>query len=130
MKKTIYSILAGSLLFSFSYAKENSIDPITKGKRLARHCAWCHDVKRNIIAPSFMVILERYKDVPDEELRKIFFKSIKEGSKGKWNKWIEENIQTKMGKPEDMYMPAQKPYFNDKEINLIVDWLLSLRKKK
>ena len=130
IKTLMFIVFFLTALVSVKAENQQLVNPLKKGKELAKHCAWCHDVKRNLIAPSFMVILDKYKNVPDKELKEIFFNSIKNGSKGKWNKWIEENIQTKLGKPENMYMPAQKPYFNDEEIKLIVDWLLSLRKKE
>ena len=104
-------------------------NPILKGKILAKRCAWCHDINRTLVAPPFKVILYRYKDIPDDTLKKQFFISIKDGSKGKWNKWLKENASVKLQNVENMYMPPQKPYYTDDDIKLIVDWLLSLRKK-
>ncbi len=71
----------------------------------------------------------RDKNVPDDTLKKQFAEVIKNGSKGKWTKWMKEHIKAKkLGSVEAMYMPPQRPYYNDKEIELIVNWLLSLRK--
>ena len=104
-------------------------DPILKGKMLAKRCAWCHDINRIVIAPPFKTILERYKNVPENTLKKQFAEVIKNGSKGRWIDWMKEHIKAKkLGSVEAMYMPPQRPYYNDKEIELIVNWLLSLRK--
>ncbi|WP_457626492.1 c-type cytochrome [Persephonella sp.] len=103
-------------------------NPILKGKFLAKRCSWCHDINRPLIAPPFKTILERYKDIPESTLKKQFFNVIKNGSKGKWTEWLKKNVKTKMGQPDAMYMPPQKPYYSDEEIKLIVNWLMSLRK--
>ncbi|SNZ08647.1 Cytochrome c551/c552 [Persephonella hydrogeniphila] len=132
MKKLIIILLG--ITFSFNtYAGGISLedvnkDPILKGKFLAKHCSWCHDINKKLVAPPFKVILERYKNVPEETLKKQFFEAIKNGSRGKWADWMKKNLKIKMGKLDEMYMPPQKPYYNDEEIKLIVNWLLSLKK--
>jgi len=103
-------------------------DPILKGKALAKHCAWCHDINKKLVAPPFKTIMERYKDIPEDQLRKQFFNAIKNGSKGKWSDWMKKNLKVKMGRLDQMYMPPQKPYLNDQEINLVIDWLMTLKK--
>ncbi len=133
MKKILTAVvLAIAATISVSNAltrEEIEKDPILKGKMLAKRCSWCHDINRTLIAPSFKEILKRYKDVPEETLKKQFADAIKNGSKGKWTNWMKEHIKArKIGSIEAMYMPPQRPYYNDKEIELIVKWLLSLRK--
>ncbi len=130
MKK---AVLILSMIISFNAfggitQEEIDENPILKGKMLAKKCSWCHDINKNLVAPPFRVILERYKDIPEDNLRKQFFLVIKNGSKGKWKEWMKENLKVKMGRLDSMYMPPQKEYYNDEEINLILDWLLSLRK--
>ncbi|WP_456464246.1 c-type cytochrome [Persephonella sp.] len=132
MKKFIISILTGILAFtlsSFALTREEiEKNPILKGKMLAKRCSWCHDIKKTIVAPPFKVILERYRDVPEETLKKQFFEAIKNGSKGKWHNWLKNHVQTKLGRGDVMYMPPQKPYYTDEEIKLIINWLLTLKK--
>ena len=133
MKKLFTAVIISSIAFvSASNAitrGEIEENPLLMGKMLAKRCAWCHDINRIVIAPPFKTILERYKNVPDDTLKKQFAEVIKNGSKGKWTKWMKEHIKAKkLGNVEAMYMPPQKPYYNDKEIELIVNWLLSLRK--
>ncbi|NPA12705.1 MAG: cytochrome c [Aquificae bacterium] len=133
MRKVILPLLVSCVV---AYAGGISIedtkkDPILRGKFLAKHCAWCHDIEKNLLAPPFKVIMERYKNVPDEVLKEQLFNSIKNGSEGKWAKWMKENLRFKMGKPQrNLYMPAQKPFYTDEEIRLIIDWLLTLKKQK
>ncbi|MDQ7056227.1 MAG: ABC transporter permease subunit [Persephonella sp.] len=130
MKKRIFVI---TMAISFSASggitqEEIDSNPILKGKMLAKKCSWCHDINKNLVAPPFKVILERYKSVPENTLRKQFFEVIKNGSKGRWKEWMKENLKIKMGRLDSMYMPPQKEYYNDEEINLILDWLFSLKK--
>ncbi|NPA16349.1 c-type cytochrome [Persephonella sp.] len=132
MKKIIAGMMLSAVI-SGVYAggitgEDLKKDPILEGKLIAKHCAWCHDVKKKLIAPPFKVIMERYKDVPEDTLRKQLFQSIKYGSKGKWAQWMKENLKVKMGKLDTMYMPAQKPYYTDEEIRKIINWLLTLKK--
>ncbi|ACO03952.1 MAG TPA: hypothetical protein DEP48_00340 [Persephonella sp.] len=103
------------IMSGFLISASAEIDVLKTGKQLARPCTWCHDTKRELIAPSFKEIADRYRDIPDA--RKILFNSIKEGSKGRWKKWFEKG----------MYMPPQKPYYSDKQIDMIVEWILSLK---
>ncbi len=130
MKKAVISLLLLVVMInSYGITREDAEkNPILKGKLLAKRCAWCHDVNRTLIAPPFKVILKKYSNVSEETLKKRFFNVIKNGSKGKWTEWIKKNVKVKMGEVDQMYMPPQKPYYNDEEINLIVNWLLSLKK--
>lgn len=132
MKKLLMVFVVAGVFSNISYGisgEELEKNPLLKGKMLAKRCAWCHDIKRDLLAPSFNAIIERYKNLPDNQFKNIVVKAIKDGSKGKWTNWMKKHIRTKLGKPEDMYMPSQKPYYNEKEIKLIANWFLSLRKK-
>jgi len=71
-------------------------------------CENCHDIHKDKVAPSFEMIASRY-GVKDRE---VLIKSIKEGTKGKWE-----------GKK--LPMPPFKQ-MNDKDIEGMVDWILSL----
>ena len=125
----VLAIVATTSVSNALTREEIEKDPILKGKMLAKRCAWCHDINRIVIAPPFKTILERYKDVPENTLKKQFAEVIKNGSKGRWTDWMKDHIKAKkLGSVEAMYMPPQRPYYNDKEIELIVNWLLSLRK--
>ncbi len=127
MKKAIILLLAGIFFVENSFSAEESIK---KGKMLAKRCAWCHDINRPLLAPPFRVILNRYKNISDADLKNRIVDVIKNGSKGRWKKWMVKHIKIKMGKVDDVYMPSQKPYFTDKEMKLIAEWLVSLRKEK
>lgn len=72
-------------------------------------CVNCHDIEKDKVAPSFKMIAHRY----EKKDRDILIKSIKEGSKGKWE-----------GKK--LPMVAFKK-MNDKDVEGVVDWILSLR---
>ncbi|WP_456403031.1 c-type cytochrome [Persephonella sp.] len=106
-------LISGMLIINTVYSSENLIKT---GKQLARSCTWCHDTKRELLAPSFRDIALRYKELPEGEAKEILFNSIKDGSKGKWEKWEKKGV----------YMPPQKPYFSDEQIKQIVEWILSL----
>jgi len=73
-------------------------------------CQNCHDIHKDKVAPSFEMIASRYSQKDKNEL----IKSLKEGTKGKWE-----------GKK--LPMPSFKK-LSDKEIEGMVDWILSLKK--
>jgi cytochrome c len=75
-----------------------------------QRCQNCHDIYKDKVAPSFEMIANRYGSKDKEEL----VKSIKEGSKGKWE-----------GKKLPM-IPFKK--MSDQDIEGMVDWILSLKK--
>lgn len=77
-----------------------------------QRCSHCHDVEKDKVAPSFKMIANRY-DIKD---RAMLLKSIKEGTKGKW-----EN--------KKLPMPPFKK-MSDKDIEGMVDWILELKKEK
>ena len=71
-------------------------------------CPYCHDMRRDLLGPSFYKISERYSEKDKDKL----VKSILEGSAGRWG----ENS-----------MPPQK--VTEEEARMIVDWILNLKKK-
>jgi len=73
-----------------------------------QRCENCHDINKDKVAPSFKMIASRYSKDEKETL----IKSIKEGTKGKWE-----------GKK--LPMPPFKK-MSDKEVEGMVDWILSL----
>ena len=73
-------------------------------------CQNCHDKSKDKVAPSFEKIAKRY----DKKDKNILINSIKNGSKGKY-------------KGFKIPMPPFKK-MSDKEINGMVDWILSLKK--
>jgi len=77
-----------------------------------QRCQNCHDINRDKIAPSFKMIASRY----GQSDRALLIRSIKEGTKGKWE-----------GKK--LPMPPFK-HMKDKDIEGMVDWILSLDEKK
>ena len=75
-------------------------------------CTNCHEIEKDKIAPSFKMIANRYEAKESATL----FKSIKEGSRGKW-----EN--------KKLPMPPYKN-MSDKDIQAMVDWILGLKEKR
>jgi len=76
-----------------------------------QRCENCHDINKDKVAPSFKMIANRY----DKKDRDILIKSIKEGSKGKWE-----------GKKVPM-IPFKK--MSDRDVEGMVDWILGMQKK-
>ena len=75
-----------------------------------QRCENCHDIQKDKIAPSFKMIASRYTSKEKEEL----IQSISQGTKGKWE-----------GKK--LPMPPFK-HMNEKDIEGMVEWILSLKK--
>lgn len=73
-------------------------------------CNNCHDIEKNKVAPSFMMIAKRY----DQKDKAVLVESIKNGTKGKWE-----------GKK--LPMLAFKN-MSKEDIEGMVDWILSLKK--
>ncbi len=87
--------------------KESKSSPRVSVKELVgmKGCPYCHDVRRQLLGPSFLEISKRYS----ENDKDLLIKSILQGSKGKWG----ENV-----------MPPQK--VSEEEARIIVEWILSL----
>jgi cytochrome c len=75
-----------------------------------QRCGNCHGIHQDKVAPSFDMIASRY-NIKDKEM---LIRSIKEGTKGKWE-----------GKKLPM-LPFKN--MSDKDIEGMVDWILSLKK--
>jgi len=75
-----------------------------------QRCTNCHGINKDKVAPSFQHIAQRY-NMKDKSKLII---SIKNGSKGKWDKF-------------KLIMPPYKK-MSDKEVNGMVDWILTLKK--
>jgi len=105
-----------------TYDNQKMLEIMAEKQRLAKlslhervleqqKCENCHGIhKDKIVAPSFEMIASKY----DKNDRDMLVKSIRNGSKGKW---------------EDRKLPMP-PYKNmsDKDIEGMVDWILSLKK--
>ena len=76
-----------------------------------KNCLSCHDIEKDKVAPSFKNIAKRYKPNQTDEL----IKSIKNGSRGKW-----EGIK--------LFMPPYKD-LSDSDVKSVVEWILSLKSK-
>jgi len=85
--------------------------PVYKRVIEQKNCLSCHDIEKKKIAPSFKSIAKRYNINQINEL----IKSIKNGSRGKWE-------ETKLP------MPPFKD-LKDSEIKPVVEWILSLNSK-
>jgi len=92
-------------------AIQNRLNAMPKGQKLAlqKGCMACHKPNKSIIGPAFSEVAKRYKKTPE-----LIVKSIKEGSKGKWN--IVKNT----------IMPPFKAKLSDDETRELQKWILSL----
>jgi len=77
-----------------------------------QRCTNCHDIEIDKVAPSFGMIASRY----NKNQKNVLIDSIKNGTKGKW-----EN--------KKIPMPPYKK-MDDKDIEGMVDWILSLNRKE
>jgi len=94
-------------------AIQNRLNAMPKGQKLAlqKGCLSCHKINKAVIGPAFSEVAKRYKKTPE-----LIVKSIKEGSKGKWN--IVKNT----------IMPPFASKLKESEIKEIQEWILSLEK--
>jgi len=76
-----------------------------------QRCENCHDIHKDKVAPSFEMIASRYQKTD----KQMLVESLKNGTKGKWE-----------GKK--LPMPPFK-HMDDKEIEGMIDWILSLDEK-
>ena len=76
-------------------------------------CFACHSFDRKVVGPAWNMVAERYKSV--ENIREKLIKKISKGGKGNWNKITG-------GVP----MPPYSPRVSDKNIEKLVDFVLSL----
>ncbi len=105
-----FALIFALMLFSCESREEGAQVRYTNIKELVgiKGCPYCHDMRRDLLGPSFYKISERYSEKDKDKL----VKSILEGSMGKWG----ENS-----------MPPQK--VTEEEARMIVDWILNLKKK-
>jgi cytochrome c len=105
-----------------SYDNQKMLEIMAEKQRLAnlslyervleqQRCENCHDIYKDKVAPSFEMIASRY--TPKD--RDMLIRSIKEGTKGKWE-----------GKKLPMLPYREK--LSDTEVEGMVDWILSLKK--
>ncbi len=81
-------------------------------------CTNCHDTKNPLVGPPFAAIAERYKGDPRAEEK--LFKSVREGSQGKW---FNPNAVTIYGIRK--VMPAQdRKRVPDLELRAMIRWIL------
>jgi cytochrome c551/c552 len=87
------------------------------GEALARQsgCLECHSVEEKIVGPAYRDVAERYREVEHDRLRAALIEKVKNGGKGNWT-------EITRGVP----MPPHSPRLTDAEIELLVDWVLSL----
>jgi len=85
-------------------------------------CTNCHDIKNPLVGPPFQAIAERYKDDPKAEEK--LFKSVREGSRGKW---YDPNSHTIYGIQK--VMPPRGPdRVPDDHLRAMIRWILDLAK--
>jgi cytochrome c len=87
---------------------QNRLMKMPKGKRLALkyNCLGCHKIDKELVGPSFKKIAKRYsKDVTSIQ------KSIKDGSKGKWEGY------------RGAIMPAFGAKINDADAKTLAEWI-------
>jgi len=91
--------------------EEAEFKALPLGEQIARKnsCLSCHGIKKAKIAPSFITIA---KNSTKQEIRK----TLLNGSKGKYKGF------------EKSYMPPLGKTINDNELNIIIQWIISLKK--
>ena len=98
-------MLAASLL-SCEKKEEQGTAMSVKELVGVKGCPYCHDMRRELLGPSFIRISERYSASDEDTL----VESLLKGSRGKWG---------------DRGMPPQK--LSEEEARLIVRWILELK---
>jgi len=76
-------------------------------------CLGCHAVSVTVVGPAWKMVAKRYKAKPDA--KQYLTNVIKHGGKGNWT-------NVKAGE----VMPAHKDRMTDKEIAVVVDYILTL----
>lgn len=83
--------------------------------RLARQsgCLACHSVEKKVVGPPWRAVAERYRD--DKGARAALIEKVKKGGKGNWTEVT-----------GGMTMPPYAPRVSDSDIEVLVDFVLSL----
>jgi len=104
----VWAILLAVILVVGCERQEERADLKIDVKELVgiKGCPYCHDMRRQLLGPSFYAISERYSKEDEDKL----VESLLKGSRGKWG----ENA-----------MPPQK--VTEEEARLIVRWILNLK---
>jgi cytochrome c len=90
-----------------------SASEVSEGRDIARKnlCLGCHAETKKVVGPAFMEIAKRYDSSPASYT--YLSRRIKEGGVGVWGA---------------IPMPANKNNITDKEVNLVIQWIFSLRR--
>lgn len=85
------------------------------GEALAQQsgCFDCHSVDKKVTGPPFRDVAAKYRGV--DSARSALIEKVANGGKGNWT-------EISAGVP----MPPHSPRLTDAEIQLLVDWVLSL----
>ncbi len=98
-----------SFILSCERTEKRNIESINVKELVGiKGCPYCHDMRRDLLGPSFYRISERYSEKDID----VIVKSILEGSRGKWG----ENA-----------MPPQK--VTEEEARIIAEWIISLKNR-
>ncbi len=81
-------------------------------------CTNCHDTKNPLVGPPFVAIAERYKE--DPRAAEKLFKSVREGSQGKW---FNPDAVTIYGIQKVM-PPQDRKRVPDPELRAMIRWIL------
>jgi len=121
MKKTVLTVVA--VLMIISCGADETTLKISQDKKsaaalsIARQngCLNCHKVTSSVIGPAWILVSERYKDAPDA--REFLINKVKKGGSGSWND-ITGGAK----------MPAHEHRVSHEHIELIVDFILALKR--
>ena len=83
----------------------------------ANRCTNCHAVSTSIIGPAWNLVSDRYKEMPRDKARSWLIEKVKNGGSGSWNSIT--------GGAE---MPAQGRIVSQQHIEVLVDFILSLKR--
>jgi cytochrome c len=90
-----------------------SASDASEGRDIARKnlCLGCHAETKKVVGPAFIEIAKKYDNSPASYI--YLSSKIKEGGVGAWGA---------------IPMPANKNNISDKEVNLVIQWIFSLRR--
>lgn len=118
--KILYIIIPLILILSAcdvgdSMRQASKNNPVANARMLAadNECLSCHAVGVTVVGPAWKLVAKRYKNQP--EAKQFLIDKIKTGGKGSWTDMTG-------GKK----MPAFKDRLSDNEIEVLVDYILSL----
>lgn len=95
--------------------KSSQSPEVLKAREIAAKngCMGCHTVSNSVMGPAWRLVAERYRD--QDGAKSILIDSINNGTRGRWQS---------VSRLEEM--PGYQGKFPEDDLNLLVDYILSL----